>query len=438
MKFALTWAVAVMTLFAAGAGVVRLKPDATLLAQGPAPAPTPGQPTFRAGVTLVSTDVIPRDEKGQFVSNLTAGDFTVLEDGVEQTITSFSLVHGGRTFNLLQPAPSAVIPEGIVLPASRRTMADTAGRVFLIFVDDLHFEPELTPHVRRLLQTVLDTLIHDGDFVAIVSSGPSYLEVGPTYDRKLLAEAPRKIRGSGYLPREIFKMMENSQGPGDIRSRAQMAFYAAYDILSDIEKIANRRKAVIYISTGYDFDPFAAGRNSKDRVMGGRYADPMAFALDDENPYFKMGAVTADIDLHRLMRELTLSANRANATLYTIDPRGLAGITDAGEFVDQSDWRTYVQKTTSSLRYLAEETGGFAVVNTNDFATELRRIDAETSDYYVLGFYSSNPDVMKRTRALEVKVNRPNVTAASRRAYSLKTEGTPPPPPRLKRKKDHH
>ena len=312
-------------------------------------------------------------------------------------------------------------------------MADVAGRVFLIFVDDLHFEPELTPHVRRLLQTILDTLIHDGDFVAIVSSGPSYLEVGPTYDRKLLAEAPRKVRGSGYLPREIFKMMENSQGPGDIRSRAQMAFYTAYDILSDIEKVANRRKAVIYISTGYDFDPFAAGRNSKDRVMGGRYADPMAFALDDENPYFKMGAVTADIDLHRLMRELTLSANRANATLYTIDPRGLAGITDVGELVDQSDWRTYVQKTTSSLRYLAEETGGFAVVNTNDFATELRRIDAETSDYYVLGFYSTNPDPTKRTRQLEVKVNRPNITAASRRAYSLKTEGTPKPPPALKK-----
>ena len=425
MKFSFTLVAAVTVLVSTD--LVRLKPDAAVRAQ---------QATFKAGVTLVSTDVIPRDDKGRFVSDLTAADFTILEDGAAQSVISFSLIHGGRTFNLLQPAPVAAVPEGIVLPASRRTLADVAGRVFLIFIDDLHFEPELTPHVRRLLQTVLDTLIHDGDFVAIVSSGPSYIEVGPTYDRKLLTEVPRKIRGSGYVPSEIFKMMENSQGPGDIRSRAEMAFYTAYDILSDIEKIANRRKAVIYISTGYDFDPFAAGRSSQDRVMGGRYADPMASVLDDENPYFKMGAVTADIDLHRLMRELTLSANRANATLYTIDPRGLAGITDVGQYVDQSDWRTYVQKTTSSLRYLAEETGGFAVVNTNDFATELRRIDAETSDYYVLGFYSTNPDTTKRTRQLEVKVNRPNVTAASRRAYSVKTEGKPTPPPGLKPKKD--
>ena len=41
---------------------------------------------------------------------------------------------------------------------------------------------------------------------------------------------------------------------------------------------------------------------------------------------------------------------------------------------------------------LAEETGGIAVVNKNDFDKALKRIDAETSDYYVLGYYSSNPD----------------------------------------------
>ena len=59
-------------------------------------------------------------------------------------------------------------------------------------------------------------------------------------------------------------------------------------------------KRCIYISTGYDFDPFAEGRNSRDRVMGGRFSDPMRFLLDEENPYFSMGRVTADIDLYRL------------------------------------------------------------------------------------------------------------------------------------------
>lgn len=391
------------------------------------------QPTFRAGVTLVTTDVIVRDGKGQFVADLTKDSFTVLEDGQPQEITSFAMIQGGRTFNLVAP-PAAGVPEGIVLPPVRPRTAAAVGRVLLILVDDLHFEPELTPHVRRLMQTIIDTLLHEGDLATVVSTGPSFIEVGPTYDRKMIAEAANKIRGSGYVPSEIFKMVENSQGPGDIRNRAQLAFYTVYNILSQLENVANRRKAVIYISTGYDFDPFAEGRASKDRVMGGRWGDPLAELIDEENPYFSKGRVSADIDLYRLQKELTLSANRANASIYTIDPRGLAGVMDAGQYVDQSDWRTYIQKTTSSLRYLAEETGGFAIVDTNDFAAGLKRVDAETSDYYVLGFYSTNPDPTKRTRRLEVTVDREGLSTSFRREYSLRTEGTPPAPPPLKKK----
>ena len=394
------------------------------------------QPTFRAGVTLVSTDVIARDQDGRFITDLTRENFTVLEDDEPQQIASFTMVRGGRTYNLLlPPAAAANVPEGLVLPAQKPRVDDTSGRVLLIFVDDLHFEPELTPHVRKLIQTIGDTLIHEGDMVAVVSSGPSYLEVGPTYDKKLVMESVRKIRGTGPIPDEIFKSLESAQGPGDLRQRAQMAFYAAYNILGELENVNNKRKAVIYISTGYDFDPFVEGRAGRDRIQGGRFSDPIRFLNDETNPYFQQSHMTADIDLHRLMRELTLSANRANATVYTIDPRGLQGVVDLGSFADQSEWRTYIQKTTSSLRYLAESTGGFPIVNTNDFAGELKRVDAETSDYYVLGFYSSNPDPTKRVRKLEVKVDRPNVTVASRPGYSLKTPGRAPAPPPAKPKK---
>jgi hypothetical protein len=69
---------------------------------------------------------------------------------------------------------------------------------------------------------------------------------------------------------------------------------------------------------------------------------------------------------------------------------------------------------------IAEQTGGFAVVNQNDFTKALKRIDAETSDYYVLGYYSSNPDPLRRTRKLEVKTTRKDVDVWSRRAYSLR------------------
>lgn len=398
-------------------------------------APTPQTPTFRAGVTLVSTDVIPRDSDGRFVADLTKESFTVLEDGVPQTIASFALVHGGRTYNTLAPPPISA-PEGIVLPSTaRRVVNDVAGRVLLIFVDDLHFEPEYTPHVRRLVQTIADTLLHEGDLMGIVSSGPSALEIGLTYDRKLIASAASQIRGSGITAAEIFKTLESSQGPADLRSRAQTAFYAAYNIIGDLEQIQNKRKAVVYISTGYDFDPFAQGRASQDRIQGGRFSDPLRFYIDKENPYYRLPAVTADLDLYRYMRELALTANRANATVFTVDPRGLAGVVDAGQYVDQSEWRTFLQKTQSSLRFIAEETGGFAVVNDNDFAAAMKRIDAETSDYYVIGYYSTNNDASQRVRSIDVTVTRPQITVAARSGYSLKTPGKPPTPPPIKTKK---
>jgi VWFA-related protein len=394
------------------------------------------QPTFRAGVTLVSTDVIARDDNGRFVADLTRDNFTLLEDDAPQQIVSFMMVRGGRTYNLLlPPAPASAAPDGLVLPAAKPRVDDTSGRVLLIFIDDLHFEPELTPHVRKVMQQIGDTLIHDGDMIMIVSTGPSYLAVGPTYDKRLAMEAIGKIRGSGLIPDEIFKSLESSQGPADLRQRAQMAFYTAYSMLTELENVTNKRKAVIYVSTGYDLDPFAAGRAGTDRIQGGRFADPLRFLNDDGNPYFATARVSADIDLHKLMRELTLTANRANATVYTLDPRGLQGIVDLQSVADQSEWRTYIQKTTSSLRYIAEATGGFPIINTNDFVSELKKVDAETSDYYVLGFYSSNPDPMKRTRRLEVKVDRPNVKVTSRTGYSLKTPGKPPAPPPLKPKK---
>ena len=129
----------------------------------------------------------------------------------------------------------------------------------------------------------------------------------------------------------------------------------------------------------------------------------------------------ADADLARELAEVTRTANRANATLYTIDPRGLVAGADLDEQLDPVEFGEHVRKTQDSLRVLAEQTGGIAVVNQNNFDKALKRIDAETSDYYVLGYSSTNPDPLKRTRKIEVKlVNRPGVSVWSRTSYSLR------------------
>jgi len=117
---------------------------------------------------------------------------------------------------------------------------------------------------------------------------------------------------------------------------------------------------------------------------------------------------------------LYLNCNKQGVTLDTIDPRGLVAGGDIAEEVDPREWSEYIRKSQDTMRVLAEETGGLAVVNQNDFDKALKRIDAETSDYYVLGYYSSNPDPMKRRRRVEVKTTRPDLNVWSRGEYTLR------------------
>ena len=84
------------------------------------------------------------------------------------------------------------------------------------------------------------------------------------------------------------------------------------------------------------------------------------------------------------------------------------------------EWQNYVTATQNSLRTLADLTGGLAVINSNDFGKALKRIDAETSDYYVVGYYSNNPDPLKKRRKIEVKVNRKGLNIFHRSEYRLR------------------
>jgi VWFA-related protein len=141
-----------------------------------------------------------------------------------------------------------------------------------------------------------------------------------------------------------------------------------------------------------------------------------------------MAGEFSDAELTSMLAELTREANRSNVTMYTIDPRGLVGpLSDLDQEVEPQQWQAFVRKSQDSLRVLADDTGGIAVVNQNDFDKALKRIDADSSDYYVLGYYSNNPDPTQRRRKIDVRVTRPNVNVQSRKEYVLKSVRVPPP-----------
>jgi VWFA-related protein len=411
-------------------------PDKPVIAPG-----TPQGGVIRRSFDIVSTDVIVRDNKGQFIADLNKGDFDVYEDGVKQEVVSFILTHGGRVYNST-PAPAPPVMEGIILPPSRPTN-DAAGRIWLIFVDDLHLDFQNTGRIKDLFKKISNELVHEGDMFGIVSTGPSSLAIDLTYDHKRLTEAIDKISGAGLKPNEILDAPLGAEGPSEVRYRAHVAFDTAYNIMKTLESVHNRRKAFIYVSNGYDFNPFSETRKKQDQEKWNEM-NPNANSdssgnvnngtgtgdgsnANDVNPFMQTGNEFSFADLANELSELTREANRANTTIYTIDPRGLVGMPDLDQNVDMMDFQDYIRTSQDSLRVLSEQTGGFATINQNDFMKSLKRIDAETSDYYVLGYYSSNPDPTMRKRKVEVKVNRPNLELRYRTEYTLKPTKAPAP-----------
>src|SRR5438876_3749891 len=250
------WSTALLVVLAAG-----------LSAQTPAPAPaqppaaataTQQRPTFRVQVDLVTNDIVVRDEKGNFIPDLKQDEFEVYEDGVKQDIASMTVVTGGRVTNLLAPPPPPP-PEGIILPPSK-PVNDASGRIFLFFVDDLHMDFHNTGRIRDLFKKIEKNLPHDGDMWAMVSSGPSSIAIDMTYDRSRFEEAIKKIAGNGLKPADIIQGPSGAEGPSEVRYRAHVAFSTVNDTLQELERVHNRRKAIVYVSDGYDFNPFQDAR----------------------------------------------------------------------------------------------------------------------------------------------------------------------------------
>ena len=183
------------------------------------------------------------------------------------------------------------------------------------------------------------------------------------------------MTGNELKPTEIINGAVGPGGPSEIRYRAHVAFSTMTDALKNLEAVHNRRKALVWVSDGYDFarsrtrarhdGPELAVRAERQRAgaESGRVAERRrAGRRSEQRPgrrQQKQSEQFADADLARELYEITQAANRANTTIYTIDPRGLVGpLADLDENVDPQQWSEFVRKSQDSLRTLAEETGG--------------------------------------------------------------------------------
>jgi VWFA-related protein len=424
-------------------GLAMLTAATVLSAQSqPIPIRKPQQtPTYRSATDVVSSDVVVRDERGLFIPGLTIKDFEVYEDGVKQKITTFAATAGGRVMTEVVPVDDTV-REGLVLPKTNRTI-ETPGRIFIIFIDDLHLQPLDSPLVKQVLKQIRDTILHENDLVGLVSSGYSSIafDVNPDPKHLRFNQAIEKVMGASMSYHEIINTAQTMEGPSGLRANAYTAFKTAYEILDQAEKVTNRRKAFIYVSSGYDFNPLADSRYKNLQELyatpgvpretvdtGGSVKDPVSGLADAAtapklafmNPFERGHLQFSESELNVALGELVRRARRANVTFYPVDPRGLIAGTPAGVQLTTDEWYKFVNTSLSSLDVLAAETGGKCICRTNDFKKGLQLVDNDMSDYYMLGYESNNPDPTKVRRRIEIKVLRPGASAIYKDWYAIK------------------
>ncbi len=386
------------------------------------PPPPAGQapPTFRVEVNYVEVDARVTDANGNQVSDLTAADFDVLEDGKPQKISTFSLVS--------IPIVRAERPlfAGQPIEPDVTSNARANGRVYLLVLDDLHIHPLRTARVKAAARRFIEQHLGTNDLAAIVyTSGRADAGQEFTNNRRLLLAAIDRLMGqklrSPTLDRlEQYRRDQGMRSPDEAAKRVgdpniMERGFKARNTMDSVKNLADflagvrgRRKALLFISEGIDYE------------IHNPFDNPDATAIIDAS------------------RDAIGAATRANVSIYAIDPRGLTSMGEEGIEVDSfpedpaygigpMSMLDELRISQDSLRTLAEETGGFAAVNRNDFDTAFERVVTENSTYYMLGYYPINDRRDGRFRKIEVRVKRPGLQVRSRKGYVAPRGRAPSP-----------
>ena len=395
--------------------IAALAPAAQQPPAAPARPPADQPPvTFKVEVNYVEIDAVVTDPQGNLVRTLTKDDFQVFEQGKPQSISIASLVD--IPVGKFDPPLYKTRP---IEPDVRNNKKDFDGRVFVLVLDDLNTGFSRSARVKVAARQFIERYLGANDVAAIVQTGggkATAQEFTGSRDRLLRAVdnfMGQKERSATLEKIDDYQRMRQTGQTGLPRDSAeQIRVYKARNTFTVLKNVADymagirgRRKAVVFFSEGIDYDIY----------------DPINNTWGSDIRAYGQDAIAA--------------ATRANVSFYAIDPRGLSALDDAIELSSIPDDPTLglgtmsmqreLQISQDSLRTLAEETGGFAAVNSNDFSNSFGRIIQDNSSYYVLGYYSSNTKRDGQFRSLTVRTKNPSYQVRARKGY-VAPKGKPP------------
>lgn len=415
---------------------------ASLAAQQPPPAPAPPgapappadqadaqeppepQPTFRTGINFVSVDAIITDRQGKPVADLTQDDFEVFEDGQPQAIETFKLIRVDGN-----PAPDEGAPRPITSTYAEEAEARRDDvRLFVIFFDDYHVRLGASMRVKQDMIQFIQTQVGPKDMIAMMYPLDPLRAVSFTRNHQAVIRAIERWEGRKYRyvpPRNIMEERYANYPVSVVeRIRNQVSLSALRGLMTRLGGLREGRKTVIVVSEGYtDYvppqinDPIASlsglgNPNRNNPSLGDPSQGAEGALVQDRQRFF------GDMDIRQQMRDVYTEANRNNVSLYMLDPRGLAGFEfDIDQGIGLSMDKASLDATLDSLRLLAGETDGRAIINRNDLDTGLKQMMQDSSAYYLLGYSSSAAPTDGRFHQIRVRVKRPNVEIRHRKGY---------------------
>lgn len=380
----------------------------------------PERPAFRVAVDVVSIDAVVTDRNGEVVRDLTIADVEVFQDGKPQRVTAAAFVPvsvGGASAASSARSSAAPSPPATVVPPIPATpiTREQVRRTIVVVVDDLGLSSQGMRNLLPALRRFVTSELLPTDVVAIVRTGESNGVVQSlTNDRVALQATIDALRYnvlSRTGPWPFGDVIQLGTSPpefgGPQRPLSSAVSLAALNLVVQAARDLPGRKTVIFASEGLQL---AVGTSPT--------------RLPDQDPRVR-DALDRVID----------QAARSGVVIYAIDCAGLetGGLRASDDIHHVPDMtgavrrfaterQSAIRDAQESLEYLAAETGGFAVVNTNDLAIGLGRIGSDVRDYYVIG-YEPDPDTfaperrLARRHTITVKVKRPGVRVRTRKAF---------------------
>lgn len=387
-------------------------------------------PVFRAATESVQIDVVVTDRQGQPVHGLTAADFVVLDRRRAQEISTFEEVRHAPT---PAPDPERVLPPGVKdAVASNRTAQ--AERLVVVLLDDLHGYRGRDSVVKAVATKVVNDLGPRSTMALITTSGDHNVEV--TEDRARMLEGISQYKG--------FRAMRRPMPAVDNRRGADLGeFDANMQLINALRNAARllgvndgRRKAFVLVSESFAKDLSGLFQGVSSPTSGLPATDTyMQMALaGGETPDTVQPLAEAHHD--NALLQMMEAMRRANVATYSIDPRGnippesllqecqpSTGWDDdpclGGGPGQTADWHSWIRMAQHGLESISGASGGFAIVNTDDFTGGIDRILTDLDNYYLIGFTTDDLQT-KGYRRLDVQVRgRADLELRYRRGYEV-------------------